>query len=163
MATISQLITAAQEIYNETEAGANTHERIGQMFLDIIDFISSNQFMIDVVSTPPVEVNEGGGYITFFIELNLPLNGFTAQVFAAPPQASGTNPPAFSAFEFLAAGNISPNPDNYIDYSDGLTAWENLFGAMSGYIGQYAWFYCTLISPNGNAITTPRIRGIIAA
>lgn len=38
--TIAELLANAQVIYDETTAGANTHQRIGQMFIDVINELS---------------------------------------------------------------------------------------------------------------------------
>jgi len=38
--TLQDLIDAGQVIYDETQPGANTHERVGQLFIDLVSMWS---------------------------------------------------------------------------------------------------------------------------
>lgn len=49
--TIANLLAAAQTIYDETTAGANTHQRIGQMFIDIINELAARTELANFIAS----------------------------------------------------------------------------------------------------------------
>lgn len=49
--TINELKTASNQVKEETQAGANSAERVGSLFYDIVDYIDENSGIPDSVIT----------------------------------------------------------------------------------------------------------------
>lgn len=138
--TLAQLIADGEVIFDETSPGANTHERVGQLFIDMVSMWSQPyqppKSTIDDMEPPALIVNSEDMFFSgTYSEVDLPYN---VEMFTAPPQASTTVIPPLTDWLLFSDTPVTFTAGTwrFADYA----AWESEYGDPSGFIGQRAPF-----------------------
>jgi hypothetical protein len=138
--TLTELIADGTTIFNETSPGANTHERVGQLFIDMVSMWSqpyqTPKSTIDVGEPPAIIVQSEDIFFSGQYSLvDLPIN---LEFWTAPPQAAATPIPALTNWVLFSD---SPTFFSGGEWRfEGYAAWSALYGDPSGFLGDKAPF-----------------------
>lgn len=158
--TLTELLTVADLVFNETQPGANTHVRVGGWMKDLIETLQAPL----QVSVPfsGITVTALGVSEQLQIDFNCPQwrPSFTIELYASEPIGFSGPVPDFTDFIFMQSQAYPQPPANDINFSP-LTEWEAAFGPIGDFIGSVAIFLLVQRDELGRATFSNMIGGTI--
>lgn len=138
--TLQDLIDAGQVIFDETQPGANTHERVGQLFIDLVSMWTQPyqppSSQINTLDPPAlITLSETMLFDGTYDESKVP---FSLEMWTAPPQASTTDIPRLTNW-ILLLDTPSTFQDGDWVFAD-YQAWANVYGDPNNFLGERAPF-----------------------
>jgi len=138
--TLQDLIDAGQVIYDETQPGANTHERVGQLFIDLVSMWSQPYqpptAKIALENDPSlIVISETMLFDGTYDNTKVPVS---LEMWTAPPQVSTTVVPRLTDWILLTdtPGIFENGILLFADYE----GWKNTYGDPANFIGERAPF-----------------------